>query len=84
VGASGFADGSTELLITWTASTDNVDPQSQIRYEVFINGTLNEVVVGTNRTTTYGVLGTNTIEVFAIDTAGNRSPAGMTTVTIQL
>jgi chitodextrinase len=84
VGASGFADGSTELLVTWTASTDNVDPQSQIRYEVFINGTLNEVVVGTTRTTTYGVVGTNTIEVFAIDTAGNRSPAGVTTVVIQL
>ena len=84
VRADGFSDGSTELLVTWTASTDNVDPQSQIRYEVFINGTLNEVVVGTNRTTTYGVLGTNTIEVFAIDAAGNRSPAGTTTVVIQL
>jgi cellulose 1,4-beta-cellobiosidase len=84
VRADGFGDGSTELLVTWTASSDNVDPQSRIRYEVFINGNLSEVTVGTTRATTYGVNGTNTIQVFAIDAARNRSAAGTITAVIQL
>jgi len=84
VSAEGYSDGSTELLITWTASADNVDPQSQLRYEVFINGILHEITVGTTRTPAYGDVGTNTIEVFAIDNAGNRSLAGTTTVVIRL
>ena len=73
-------------LISYLAldTSESVDPQSQIRYEVFINGTLHEITVGTTRTTAYGDVGTNTIEVFAIDNAGNRSSAGTITLVIAL
>jgi hypothetical protein len=50
-----------------------VDPQDAIRYEVFVNGVLADVVFGVGTSISYGVFGTNLIEVFAIDAAGNRS-----------
>jgi len=81
--AGSFGSGDAEFEVTWSASTDNVDPQSLIRYDIYVNGVLHDVRVGTTRSTNYGVFGTNTIEVFAVDAAGNRSPAGTTTLVIQ-
>jgi chitodextrinase len=62
-----------EMTVSWAESTDNVDPQDAIRYEVYVNGELADVVFGNGSSISYGVFGTNVIEVFAIDAAGNRS-----------
>jgi chitinase len=83
VRADGYGDGSTELAVTWIASTDNVDAQSKIRYNVYLNGELSAITVGTTHSINYGVDGTNTITVIAVDAAGNESAAGTTTVVIQ-
>jgi chitodextrinase len=72
--------GDLEMNVSWGESTDNVDPQDAIRYEVYVNGTLADLVFGTGTSISYGVFGTNVIEVFAIDAAGNRSaPATIVT-----
>jgi hypothetical protein len=64
---------SRELDVSWTQSTDNVDPQSAIMYDVFINGVREDFVVGRGRSVAYGVAGDNHITVVAIDANGNRS-----------
>jgi chitinase len=74
------SDGA-HLILRWTASTDDVAPQSLIRYDVYVNGELRAVVVG--QTTAqieieYGV--TNNIEIVAVDTADNESAPGTITV----
>jgi chitodextrinase len=72
--------GDLEMNLSWAESTDDVDPQDAIRYEVYVNGDLADVVFGTGSSISYGVFGTNVIEVYAIDAAGNRSePATIVT-----
>jgi chitinase len=71
-----------EIELFWDQSTDDLDPQFLIRYDVFINGVLNAVVVGQGRTIVSGVAGVNTIEVVAVDTAGNRSAASTITIVL--
>ena len=75
-------DGSTEIQVSWGASTDNVTPGNVIVYEMFVNGVHENTAIGTTQTTGYGVLGENVITVIAIDEAGNRSTAGTTTLFI--
>jgi chitodextrinase len=74
-----FPDGETWLF--WQASTDNVDPQSIIRYDVYLNGVFNHSLLGTTRTILYGNPDAlNTYQVIAVDSAGNQSaPASITT-----
>jgi chitinase len=63
-----------EVRVTWTQSTDDQDPQSAIRYRIFINGVLDPFTpIGTDRTITYGVDGSNTFVLRAVDSAGNVS-----------
>jgi chitodextrinase len=79
--AYGFGDGSTEMQIQWVQSTDDFDAQSNIRYDVYLNGVLEDVRFGSGGPiTAYGVFGENTIEVIASDTAGNASPPATTTI----
>jgi hypothetical protein len=68
-------DGCGEVDLTWTQSTDDQDPQSAIRYRIFINGVLDFFTpIGTGRTITYGIVdGTNTFVLRAVDSAGNVS-----------
>jgi len=74
-------DGFTELQIQWTQSTDDFDAQANIRYDVYINGVFEDVLFGSGGPIPdYGVLGDNTIEVIATDTAGNASPPATTTI----
>jgi len=74
-------DGFTELQIQWTHSTDDFDAQANIRYDVYINGTFEDVLFGSGGPIPdYGVLGDNTIEVIATDTAGNASPPATATI----
>jgi chitodextrinase len=67
---------SCEIDVRWTQSTDDQNPQSAIRYELFDNGILDPnfaFVIGTDRWVSYGFEGTNTWVLYAIDSAGNRS-----------
>ncbi|HEX6034740.1 MAG TPA: fibronectin type III domain-containing protein, partial [Anaerolineales bacterium] len=74
-----FEDGETWLF--WEQSTDNVDPQSVIRYDVYVNGAFDHSIMGHGRTIVYGNPGVeNTYQVIAVDSAGNQSsPATLTT-----
>jgi hypothetical protein len=78
--ASGTGDGSTETHISWTQSTDDFDAQSNIRYDVYVNGVLSDVLFGSGgESIVYAEVGNNTIAVIASDTAGNASaPATFT------
>jgi chitinase len=68
------SDYDCEVVLRWTQSTDDSDPQSVIRYEVFVNGRLDHAVIGTGRTVVYGDgTGLNEFTVVAVDVAGNRS-----------
>ena len=58
-------------------STDDFDVQANIRYDVYLNGVLEDVRFGSGGPiTAYGVFGENPVEVIASDTAGNASAAG--------
>lgn len=74
-----FPDGETWLF--WDQSTDNLDPQSVIRYDVYANGVFDHSLVGDDMTILYGNPGVpNTYQVIAVDSAGNESaPATLTT-----
>jgi chitodextrinase len=81
--AFSFGDGSTEMQINWSQSTDDFDAQKHIRYDVYVNGVLNEVFFGSSGPSiAYGEFGDNIIEVFASDTAGNTSEPGVAFLTI--
>ncbi len=65
-----------EAWLDWDQSTDNSDLQSQILYDVYVNGALAEeaTVIGYGETLAYcRTAGDNTIVVRAVDTSGNMS-----------
>ena len=69
------------INLRWDPSTDDVAPQSFIRYDVYVNGELRAVVVGSTTAqveSDYGV--TNNISTIAVDTADNESVPGIITV----
>jgi hypothetical protein len=74
-----FPDGETWLF--WQKSTDNFDPQSVLRYDIYVNGVLDSSMVDATRTIVYGNPGgPNTYQVIAVDKSGNQSePATLTT-----
>ena len=78
----GIIDGATEAMVFWGNSTDNVTPQEHIGYYLYLNGQFDGATIDPypRQFTMYLTLGiVNTIEVFAVDEAGNRSaPATMT------
>jgi chitodextrinase len=79
--AFSYGDGSTEFQLMWTQSTDDFDRQENIRYDVYVNGVLEEVRFGSSFISSiYGQWGENTIEVIASDTAGNKSAPATTTI----
>jgi Fibronectin type III domain len=79
--AETFGDGSTEIHLRWTQSSDDFDAQANIRYEVYVNGVLADVLFGSGGPSiVYSDFGNNLIEVFATDTAGNRSAPATITV----
>jgi hypothetical protein len=62
-------------LVRWSPSIDDIAPQQFIRYDVYVNGELQAVVVGAASAEVELYLGqTNTITVIAVDTADNASP----------
>ena len=76
-------DGSdTEIHLWWTQSSDDFDPQANIRYDVYVNGVLQDILFGSGgMSIVYGDIGFNLIEVIATDTAGNSSAPATITVT---
>lgn len=69
-------------LVRWDASTDDVAAQQFIRYDLYVNGQLQTVVVGATSAEVELYLGeTSTISVIAVDTADHESVAGTITVT---
>ncbi len=81
VNAYGFGDGSTETQVSWAQSTDDFDAQANIRYDVYVNGRLEDIVFGSGGPRIiYSDFGDNLIEVFATDTAGNTSTPATTTI----
>jgi chitodextrinase len=78
----GVIDGATEAMVFWGNSQDNVTPQQHIRYYLYVNGQFDGATVDPypHQFSMYLTLGiVNTIEVYAVDEAGNRSaPATMT------
>jgi chitodextrinase len=78
----GIIDGATEAMVFWGNSTDNVTPPEHIRYILYLNGVFDGATVAPyprqfSMYLTPGIV--NTIEVYAVDEAGNRSaPATMT------
>jgi hypothetical protein len=63
-------------VLTWDASTDDVDAQSAIEYELYLNGSLFDVTPpGIAYAAPYTPPGTNTWTVVAVDRAGNSSGA---------
>ncbi len=78
--------GCAEVVLAWDQSTDNVDAQSAIEYEVYVNGVLSPlaVVVGVGGSFVYGTVnGPNSFVVKAVDQSGNTS-APSNTATIEL
>ena len=71
------------IIVRWDPSTDELAPQSLIRYDVYVNGELRAVVVGNTTAQVeneYGV--THTITIIAVDTADNESAPGTTTLNL--
>jgi len=72
--------------LTWTQSTDNFDPQANLRYDVYVNGELFDWQFGSGGPSfVYGNPGELTVfEVVAVDTHGNESePARLEMVLCQ-
>ena len=77
--ANVFGDGETWL--SWSASSDNATPSGLIVYEVYLNGRFDQPIGGGyTQAILYADQGVvNTIEVIAVDGAGNKSaPASVT------
>ncbi len=71
---SSFGSGDGEVRLRWDPSTDNVDGEAFLRYDIYVNGALDHTLVGAREAAVYGVVGqTNRFEVIASDTAGNAS-----------
>lgn len=79
LGESHWGDG--EIHVSWTQSTDDLDEQRFIQYDVSVNGVLSDTTVGSGFSIVYspGTGGLVTVSVIAVDTAGNASaPASIT------
>jgi hypothetical protein len=78
--ANVFGDGETWL--SWGASSDNATPSGLIVYEVYLNGRFDQPIGGGyTQAILYADLGVvSTIEVIAVDGAGNKSAPATVTV----
>ena len=63
-----------EIWLDWDQSTDDTDPQSQIMYDVYLNGEPEHASLGYGETIVYcRGEGPNTIAIRAVDSSGNES-----------
>jgi hypothetical protein len=77
-------DNCGSLIVRWTPSTDNLDDQSQIEYELYRNGSLFVLAPpGASWRGLYTLPGLQTWTVVAVDRAGNSSgPSNAVTLTV--
>ena len=70
----GYVSG-CEVQLQWTESTDDLDPQFVIEYEIYLNGVHvdSSALRYTSRVVYADRNGVNTFAVAAVDSAGNRS-----------
>lgn len=69
-----FRTNQEEIWLEWTQSTDNVDPQSEILYEVYLNGVRRDWAAGGSTVVYCNPQGVpNTVALRAVDTDGNAS-----------
>jgi hypothetical protein len=71
-------NGCAEVVLGWTQSTDDVDPQFAIEYEIYVNGVLSPLPVsaGVSEDFVYGTgFPDNVFTVKAVDRTGNTSAA---------
>jgi len=69
-------DTCAEVWLGWTESSDNSDPQSNIEYEIYVNGVLSPLPVnsGIDFDFVYGTaFGDNYFTIKAVDKSGNTS-----------
>ncbi len=69
-----------KVNISWTAAGDNVGVTG---YQVYLNGELYATVTGTGLEITGLKAGSYTVEVYAVDAAGNRSAAASLTLKVE-
>jgi hypothetical protein len=63
-----------EIWLDWDQSTGDTDPQSQIMYDVYLNGESEHAAIGYGETIVYcRGEGPNTIAIRAVDSSGNAS-----------
>jgi len=69
-----------ETWLVWGQSTDDLTPQSLIKYEAYVNDVLDHTLVARGETVLYGTAGIiNVFKVIAVDESGNESvPATFT------
>ena len=79
-----FNDNCGSLIVRWTPSTDNLDDQSQIEYELYRNDSLWVLAApGASWRGLYTSPGLQTWTVVAVDRAGNSSaPSNAVTLTV--
>ena len=79
-----FDDNCGSLMLRWTPSTDNLDAQSQIEYELYRNGSFFLFTPpGVSEIGIYAPAGLQTWTVVAVDRAGNSSdPSNAVTLTV--
>jgi chitodextrinase len=83
----GVIDGATEAMVFWGNSQDNVTSPEHIRYYLYVNGQFDGATVDPypHQFTMYLTLGiVNTIEVYAVDEAGNRSAAATMSIDLRI
>jgi hypothetical protein len=69
-----------DLDLFWTASTDDTDPQPEIRYDVYVDGALAAVGLGTRTILSCASADPVEIVVKAVDTSGNVSGPSNTVI----
>lgn len=77
-------DNCGSLILRWTPSTDNLDAQSEIEYELYRNGSFFQLTPpGASWFGLYTLPGTQTWTAVAVDRAGNSSgPSNAVTLTV--
>ena len=68
--------GGGEFYLGWTQSTDNVDPQSAIEYEIYVNGVLSPLAVSAGVDQDFVYASSDCVNKFvvkAVDRTGNTS-----------
>lgn len=69
-----FTDlGCGNVVLSWTQSTDNITPQSNIQYDIYVDGFFDHSVVGVGSTTAYSGMGISVFDIQAVDESGNYS-----------